>query len=402
MPSASLILHDPNLLFVNAGMVRSFRTSSASRPRRINTATSVQKCVRTLDIENVGITTRHNTFFQMAGNFSFGDYFKRGAIELAWSLLTKSIDDGGYGFDPERLWVTVYLDDDEAIADLEGRSPDCRTSASSAAAWPTTTGRWAFPARAARARRSTTTAAPNTASRAARRPTRTATSRSGTSCSCRTSAALGHRQGRLRDPRHRCRSRTSTPAWASSASRSCCRVSTTSTRPTCVRPVITKAEELTGRVYGTNHADDVRFRVIADHARTAAMLIADGVNPGNDGRGYVLRRLLRRIVRSARLLGAEQPAMAEFMSVVRDEMAPSYPELATDFRRIQTVAVGEETAFLKTLASGSKLVREAADDGQSQGPAKCIAGRPGVRAARHLRLPDRPHARDGGRGRSDR
>ncbi len=98
-----------------------------------------------------------------------------------------------------------------------------------------------------------------------------------------------------------------------------------------LRPVIDKAAELTGAVYGAKHEDDVRFRVIADHARTAAMLIVDGVNPGNDGRGYVLRRLLRRIVRSARLLGADRPTMAEFMTVVRDTMAPSYPELATRF-----------------------------------------------------------------------
>ena len=140
-----------------------------------------------------------------------------------------------------------------------------------------------------------------------------------------------------------------------------------------VRPVITKAEELTGRSYGTDQESDVRFRVIADHARTAVMLIADGVNPGNDGRGYVLRRLLRRIVRSARLLGADQPTMAAFVGVVRDEMSPSYPELATDFNRIETVAVGEETAFLKTLTSGSKLFEGAADDVKAQG-GKTIAG----------------------------
>src|SRR5690606_14001359 len=119
-----------------------------------------------------------------------------------------------------------------------------------------------------------------------------------------------------------------------------------------LRPIIDKAEQLTGRSYGVEHASDVRFRIIADHARTAAMLISDGVNPGNDGRGYVLRRLLRRIVRSARLLGAYKPVMAEFMQVVSDLMAPSYPELATDFGRISTVAVGEETAFLKTLNTG--------------------------------------------------
>ena len=116
VPSASLILDDPNLLFVNAGMVpfKPYFLGQQNPPFPNGLATSIQKCVRTLDIEEVGITTRHNTFFQMAGNFSFGQYFKEGAIKNAWSLLTGSVEDGGFGLDPERLWVTVYLDDDEA------------------------------------------------------------------------------------------------------------------------------------------------------------------------------------------------------------------------------------------------------------------------------------------------
>src|SRR5699024_3383700 len=113
--SASLILDDPNLLFVNAGMVPFVPYFLGQQTPPFSRATSIQKCVRTLDIEEVGITTRHNTFFQMAGNFSFGDYFKKEAITLAWSLLTGSVDEGVYGFDPERLWVTVYLTDDEAF-----------------------------------------------------------------------------------------------------------------------------------------------------------------------------------------------------------------------------------------------------------------------------------------------
>ncbi len=114
VPSASLIADDPNLLLVNAGMVpfKPFFLGEVTPPYK--RATSVQKCVRTLDIDEVGKTTRHASFFQMCGNFSFGDYFKEGAIALAWELLTKPISDGGYGFPEERLWVTVYLDDDEA------------------------------------------------------------------------------------------------------------------------------------------------------------------------------------------------------------------------------------------------------------------------------------------------
>ena len=114
VPSASVILDDPNLLFVNAGMVQFVPYFLGQRTPPYDTATSIQKCIRTPDIDEVGITTRHNTFFQMAGNFSFGDYFKRRAIELAWELLTKPAAEGGYGMDRERLWATVFYDDDEA------------------------------------------------------------------------------------------------------------------------------------------------------------------------------------------------------------------------------------------------------------------------------------------------
>ena len=114
VPSASLIADDPNLLLVNAGMVpfKPYFLGEVTPPYK--RATSVQKCVRTLDIDEVGKTTRHASFFQMCGNFSFGDYFKEGAISLAWELLTRSTSEGGYGFPEDRLWVTVYLDDDEA------------------------------------------------------------------------------------------------------------------------------------------------------------------------------------------------------------------------------------------------------------------------------------------------
>ena len=105
VPSASVILDDPNLLFVNAGMVQFVPYFLGQRTPPWNRAVSIQKCIRTPDIDEVGITTRHNTFFQMAGNFSFGDYFKKGAIEFAWTLLTNPVDQGGYGFDPEKLWA---------------------------------------------------------------------------------------------------------------------------------------------------------------------------------------------------------------------------------------------------------------------------------------------------------
>ncbi|SEL45311.1 alanine--tRNA ligase [Rhodococcus maanshanensis] len=363
--SASLIFDDPNLLFVNAGMVQFKPFFLGQQTPPYDTATSVQKCVRTGDIENVGVTTRHNTFFQMAGNFSFGDYFKRGAIKHAWALLTNSVEDGGYGFDPERLWVTVYLDDDEArdIWKEEAGIPDERIQRRGMA-----DNYWSM----------------------------------GVPGPCGPCSEIYYDRGPeygveggpeadedryleiwnlvfMQNERGDGTGKDSfeilgpLPKQNIDTGMGVERVAfllqdvDNVYETDLVRPVITKAEELTGRAYGTDHESDVRFRVIADHARTAVMLIADGVNPGNEGRGYVLRRLLRRIVRSAKLLGADKPSMSEFVTVVRDTMSPSYPVLDTDFDRILGVAVGEETAFLRTLASGSKMFESEADEVKAAG-----------------------------------
>ena len=365
VPSASLILDDPNLLFVNAGMVPFKPYFLGEQTPQYVRATSIQKCVRTLDIEEVGITTRHNTFFQMAGNFSFGDYFKREAIGFAWTLLTNSVDDGGFGIDPLRLWPTVYLDDDEAFA-----------------IWRDEIG---VPAE-----------------RIQRRGMKDNYWSMGVPGPCGPCSEIFYDRGPeygieggpeadedryieiwnlvfMQNERGPGGGKDGyeilgpLPKKNIDTGMGVERVAfllqgvDNVYETDLVRPVIAKAEELSGRKYGAVHDDDVRFRVIADHARTAAMLIADGVNPGNDGRGYVLRRLLRRIVRSARLLGADKPSMREFITVVRDTMAPSYPVLDTDFGRIETVAVGEETAFLKTLTSGSKLFEGAAESVKASG-----------------------------------
>ena len=371
VPSASLILDDPNLLFVNAGMVPFVPFFLGQQTPSYSRATSVQKCVRTLDIEEVGITTRHNTFFQMAGNFSFGDYFKKEAISHAWQLLTGSVEDGGYGIDPTRLWATVYLDDDEAFS-----------------IWRDEVG------------------VPE--ERIQRRGMKDNYWSMGIPGPCGPCSEIFYDRGAeygveggpeadedryieiwnlvfMQNERGEGTNKGDYPILGPLPKKN---IDTgmgvervafllqgveNVYETDLLRPVIDKAAELTGSVYGTDHTSDVRFRVIADHARTAAMLIADGVNPGNYGRGYVLRRLLRRIVRSAKLLGSEQPTMREFMIVVRDTMAPSYPVLETDFTRIENVAVGEETAFLKTLASGSALFENAAETVKSSGKS-VIAG----------------------------
>lgn len=359
VPSASLILDDPNLLFVNAGMVPFKPYFLGEQTPPFDRATSVQKCVRTLDIEEVGITTRHNTFFQMAGNFSFGDYFKREAIRFAWDLLTSSVADGGYGIDPQKLWPTVYLDDDEAFG-----------------IWRDEIG---VPAE-----------------RIQRRGMKDNYWSMGVPGPCGPCSEIFYDRGPdygveggpeadedryieiwnlvfMQNERG--------PGGAKEGyeilgplpkknidtgmgvERVACLLQGVDNvyETDLLKPLIDLASQLTGRGYGVgNHDDDVKFRVIADHSRTAVMLIGDGVLPGNDGRGYVLRRLLRRVVRSMRLLGATEPTMEIIANTVIDVMSPSYPELAEQRDHIVSVAVGEETSFSKTLEAGSKLFADAA------------------------------------------
>ncbi len=326
VPSASLILDDPTLLFVNAGMVPFKPYLQGEVPPPVKRATSVQKCVRTLDIDEVGKTTRHGTFFQMAGNFSFGDYFKEGAIAYAWELLTTSQDDGGYvgvpgpcgpcseiyfdrgpehgpdggpAVDEERyleVWNLVFMqyergpgsgkEDYPILGELPAKNID-------------------------------------------------------TGMGVERMAVLLQGKENLYEIDE-------------------------------VFPILQRAAEITGKRYGEDHDADVRLRVVADHVRSALMILADGVTPSNEGRGYVLRRLLRRVIRSVRLLGHRGPILSELLPVARDRMAPSYPEVATDFARISTYAYGEEEAFAQTLRSGTAIletaVRETKQAGGSQLP----------------------------------
>ncbi|NOQ56970.1 alanine--tRNA ligase [Mycolicibacterium fortuitum] len=359
VPSASVILDDPNLLFVNAGMVQFVPYFLGARTPPWDRATSVQKCIRTPDIDEVGITTRHNTFFQMAGNFSFGDYFKKGAIELAWTLLTNPVSEGGYGFDPERLWATVYLDDDEAIQ-----------------LWQEVAG---LPLE-----------------RIQRRGMADNYWSMGIPGPCGPCSEIYYDRGPeygieggpeanedryieiwnlvfMQNERGEGTSKTDFEILGPlprknidtgmGVERIACLLQGVDNvyETDLVRPVIDLVAGIAPRGYGAgNHEDDVRYRIIGDHSRTAAIIIGDGVSPGNEGRGYVLRRLLRRIIRAAKLLGVEEPIMGRLMATVRDEMGPSYPELVTDFERINRIAVAEETAFNRTLAAGSRLFDDAA------------------------------------------
>ncbi|MGB3770310.1 MAG: alanine--tRNA ligase [Rhodococcus sp. (in: high G+C Gram-positive bacteria)] len=359
VPSASLVLDDPNLLFINAGMVQFVPYFLGQRTPPFARATSVQKCVRTGDIENVGITTRHNTFFQMAGNFSFGDYFKREVIGFAWTLLTSSVDDGGYGFDPERIWATAYLDDDDAIEiwkEVAGL-PEERIQRRGMA-----DNYWSMgiPGPCGPCSEIYYDRGPEFGKEGGPEADEDRYIEIWNLVFMQNERGPGTGKDNFEILGPLPRQNIDTGMGVERVAFLLQDVDNVY-ETDLVRPVITEAEALSGRRYGENHEADIRFRVIADHARTAVMLIADGVTPGNDGRGYVLRRLLRRIVRSARLLGAEDPSMSRFVTVVRDTMAESYPELTSEFERIQSVAVGEEKAFLATLSSGSRLFENAAE-----------------------------------------
>ena len=357
VPSASLIADDPNLLLVNAGMVpfKPFFLGEMTPP--YSRATSVQKCVRTLDIDEVGKTTRHASFFQMCGNFSFGDYFKEGAIELAWELLTKPIEQGGYGFPEEKLWVTVYLDDDEA-ADI-----------------------WHKKVGVPKERIQRRGMADNFWSMGVPGPCGP--------CSeiyYDRGPAYGREGGPIADEdryleiwnlvfmqniRGDGSGKEGYPILGELPAKNIdtgmglertaallqgveniYEIDTT-------RHILNKASEITRAQYGKDNAQDISLRVIADHARTATMLIGDGVTPGNEGRGYVLRRMMRRTTRNMKLLGSPDHNMRELIVASIEAMGPQYPELVSDQERILKVAVAEEDAFLQTLKSGTQIFDQA-------------------------------------------
>ena len=379
VPSAPLpAISDPNLLFVNAGMVQFVPYFLGQQTPPFSRAVSVQKCIRTPDIDEVGKTSRHGTFFQMNGNFSFGDYFKDGAIPFAWDLVTKPVEAGGFGLDPERIWATVYLDDDEAY-DIWLR-----------------------------------TGVP--AERIVRRGKKDNFWSMGIPGPAGPCSELYYDRGpeygleggpEVDEDRY-------LEFWnlvfmqyeiADVTSKEHFRIVGELPKKNIdtgmglermasilqgvdnlyeideVRPILDRAAELTGKRYGAHsghaanqsHPDDVRLRVVADHVRTALMLIGDGVTPSNEGRGYVLRRIMRRAIRSVRLLGWQDRALPELLPVARDCMAPSYPELAADFDRISAYAYAEEDAFLATLRAGTTILDTAIEQTRTAG-GKALSG----------------------------
>ncbi|WP_406053327.1 alanine--tRNA ligase [Kribbella sp. NBC_00889] len=367
VPSAPLPSPDPNLLFNVAGMAQFVPYFVGQQTPPYPRATSVQKCVRTLDIDEVGKTTRHGTFFQMNGNFSFGDYFKEKAIEYAWDLVTRSQNDGGYGFDESVLYASVYYDDDEAI-DLWKRIaglPDDRI------------------VRLGMKDNFWSMGIPGPCG-----PCSEILIDRGPEFGADRDWEAGDRylefwnlvfmqnirgEGGGKDgyeilgelPKKNIDTGLGLErvAYLLQGVDNMYEIDE-------IYPVIERAADLSGRKYGADHVDDVRFRVVADHVRSALMLIGDGVNPGNEQGGYVLRRLLRRAIRSMRLLGYEDPSLVELLPVSLEQMKKSYPELEPDFGRISQVAYAEEEAFRRTLTAGTSIfdvaVRETKAGGAHQ------------------------------------
>src|SRR3954470_7053193 len=352
VPSAPLLYDDPNLLFVNAGMVpfKPYLLGQETPPYK--RATSVQKCCRTLDIEEVGKTTRHGTFFQMTGNFSFGDYYKEGAIELAWELVTRPQSDGGYGFDESVLYASVLDGDDEAVAlwkRVAGLSDDRIVSLGRKDNY------WSMgvPGPAGPSSEILIDRGPEFgADRDWDAGERYMEFWNLVFMSEELSAVRSKEDFDVRGPLP---SRNIDTGMGLERVAYLLQGKNNLYEIDEVFPVIEKAVELTGRTYGKSHEDDVRFRVVADHVRSSLMLIADGVTPGNEARGYVLRRLLRRAVRSMRLLGVHEPVLPQLLPVSRDAMAEAYPEVASDFARISSIAYGEEDAFRRTLTTGTQI-----------------------------------------------
>lgn len=372
VPSTSLISNEPGAMFTIAGMVPFIPYFLGRETPPFSRATSVQKCIRTLDIDEVGKTARHGTFFQMAGNFSFGDYFKEQAIPFAYELLTTSQDEGGYGLDPERLWVTIYEGDDQAFD-----------------VWTKIVG---FPKeriqRMGMKENYWSTGQPGPAG-------------PDSEIFYDRGPAYGKEGGPAVDDdryieiwnlvfmQYQRGEGTGKDDFEILGELPQKNIDTglgverlamllqgveNFYETDQVRPVLDAASKLSGKKYhgsespqDEGYVDDVRMRVVADHIRSSLMLIADGVTPSNEGRGYILRRLMRRAIRAMRLLGVSEPCLPVLFPASRDAMAGAFPYVADDFERISRIAYAEEKAFLHTIETGTERLEEAVASAKKNG-----------------------------------
>ena len=360
--SSSLIPQDdPTLLFTNAGMVQFKRAFLGEEKRGYVRATTSQKCVRAggkhNDLENVGYTARHHTFFEMLGNFSFGDYFKEKAIEFAWDLLTN-----GYGLPEEKLYASVFLEDDEAY-DLWHHHigiPEERV-----VRFGEKDNFWAMGDTGPCGPCSELLLDRGEAYGCDRPDCRVG-------CECDRYLEIWNLVF-MQFNRDASGKMTPLPKPSIDTGLGLERMVTllqdvpTNYETDLLLPVIQKAEDLSEKKMGESTENDVALKVIADHSRAAAFLIGDGVLPSNEGRGYVLRRIMRRAIRYGRNLGLDKPFLDVTAGVVFDIMQEAYPELMASRAFITNVIHNEETRFSETLDYGLTLLNETLSNLKAQG-----------------------------------
>ena len=367
VPSSSLVSSDPSILFTIAGMVPFIPYIVGTEKAPYARAVSVQKCIRTNDIENVGRTTRHGTFFQMGGNFSFGDYFKAEALDYSWELLTASQDQGGFGLDPERMWLTVWEEDEVSYRhalDVIGLDPQRVVRLPREEIfWDTgqpgpagPCGEWHYDRGPEFGPEAPTGILPEWPGDP-RAEDRYIEIWNLVFDQYLRGPGPGKDYpllGELEQTAIDTGLGVERLAYILQGKNNMYEIDQ-------MFPVIEVTQELTGRTYASSDSeDDVHMRIVADHVRSAMMLVADGVRPGNEGRGYVLRRLIRRAVRSVRLLGFERPAMPPLLPASQAVMVESYPVLGTDFERISEIIYAEEEAFRRTLVTGTTIFDQVA------------------------------------------
>ncbi|MDJ0989691.1 MAG: alanine--tRNA ligase [Desulfobacterales bacterium] len=360
--SSSLVpADDPTLLFTNAGMVQFKRAFLGEEKRNYVRATTSQKCVRAggkhNDLENVGYTARHHTFFEMLGNFSFGDYFKEKAIEYGWDLLVN-----GYGLPADRLWVSIYLDDDEA-ADIWHQQIGVPTDrivrlGEEENFWAMGDTGPCGPCSEIHLDRGGTCGLGNPDC--------------GVDCDCDRFLEIWNlvfmqfnrdASGKM-EPLPKPSIDTGL-----GLERTCSVLQDVDTNydTDLMVPIIRRTEELAGRAVGESRETDVAMKVIADHSRATAFLIGDGVLPANEGRGYVLRRIMRRAIRYGRNIGLVKPFLHDTARTVMEIMRPAYPELGEAEAFITNVIENEEVRFSETLDNGLRVLNDALGELRARG-----------------------------------
>jgi len=343
--------NDPTLFFVNAGMVQFKDVFTGMETRDYQRATTVQKCLRVSgkhnDLENVGRTPRHHTFFEMLGNFSFGNYFKREACDFAWQFLTQEMD-----LDPDKLWVTIFEEDDEAFEiwtkDV-GVSPDrVQRMGAKDNFWsmgpvgpcgPCSEIHWDH--------------GPGISSE-----------EGGPATEDDRYVEIWNLVF-MQYEQHEDGTRTDLPSPSIDTGLGLERIAAikqgvySNYDTDCFTPLIQTASQLAGKTYGEDEETDVAMRVIADHARATAFLIADGIMPSNEERGYVLRRIMRRAIRYGVKVGLNEPFLYKTANTVVESMGEAYPELKERQSFIEEVIRGEEERFAETLEKGLQLLEGA-------------------------------------------